>query len=39
MDLITQAPRGTQDVLPDSSHKWQYVEQTALAIARDFGFR
>ena len=38
MALITQAPRGTQDVLPESSYKWQYVEQTALAIARDFGF-
>ena len=38
MALITQAPRGTQDVLPQSSYKWQYVEQTALAIARDFGF-
>ncbi len=38
MDLITQAPRGTQDVLPADSHKWQYVEQTVLAVARDFGF-
>ena len=39
MDIITQAPRGTQDVLPDDSFRWQHVEQTALAIARDFGFR
>lgn len=39
MALITQAPRGTQDVLPESSYKWQYVEQTALSIARDFGFK
>lgn len=39
MALITQAPRGTQDVLPEASYKWQYVEQTALSIARDFGFR
>lgn len=38
MALITQAPRGTQDVLPQASYKWQYVEQTALSIARDFGF-
>ena len=38
MALITQAPRGTQDVLPENSYKWQYVEQTALSIARDFGF-
>lgn len=39
MELITQAPRGTEDVLPADSHKWQYVEQTALGVARDFGYR
>ena len=39
MALITKAIRGTQDVLPGESHKWQYIEQTALSIARDFGFR
>ena len=39
MELITQAPRGTQDVLPQDSHRWQYIERTALSIARDFGFR
>ena len=39
MDLITKAIRGTQDVLPADSYKWQHVEQTALAVARDFGFR
>lgn len=39
MDMITQAPRGTLDVLPEDSYKWQYVEQTALSIAQDFGFR
>lgn len=39
MALITKAIRGTQDVLPADSHKWQYVEQTVLAVARDFGYR
>lgn len=38
MELITQAPRGTQDILPENSYKWQYMEKTALEIARDFGF-
>lgn len=38
MELITQAPRGTEDVLPADSHKWQYVEQTALGVAADFGY-
>lgn len=39
MELITQAPRGTQDVLPKDSYRWQHIERTALAIADDFGFR
>ena len=39
MDLITQAPRGTQDVLPGDSYRWQYVERTALSVAEDFGYR
>ncbi len=39
MALVTKAIRGTQDVLPQESYKWQHIEQTALAIARDFGFR
>lgn len=39
MALITKAIRGTQDVLPAESHKWQHVEQTALSVARDFGYR
>lgn len=38
MELITQAPRGTQDILPADSHKWQHMEQTALSVARDFGY-
>ena len=39
MALITKAIRGTQDVLPADSHKWQHIEQTALGIARDYGYR
>ncbi|MBR3290386.1 MAG: histidine--tRNA ligase [Clostridia bacterium] len=39
MELITKAPRGTQDVLPADSYKWQHIEQTALSIARDFGYK
>ena len=39
MELLTKAPRGTQDVLPQDSHKWQHIEQTALAVARDYGYR
>jgi len=38
MPLLTTAPRGTQDVTPQTSGKWQFVEQTVLEIARLFGF-
>ncbi len=34
-----KAPRGTQDVLPDESWRWQYVERTVLETARLFGFK
>ncbi len=34
-----KAMRGTQDVLPSQSGKWQYMEQTALSVAQDFGYR
>ncbi len=33
-----KAPRGTQDVLPENSYKWQYVEKTMLETAGLFGF-
>ena len=26
-------PKGTKDVLPDESYRWQYVEKTARKIA------
>ena len=30
-------PKGTKDVLPSESYKWQYVEKTAREVARVFG--
>lgn len=39
MALITQAIKGTQDVLPKESHKNQFVERTMLDIAEEFGFK
>lgn len=32
-------PKGTKDVLPSESYKWQYVEGMARKIARLYGFR
>ena len=28
--MLTQAPRGTKDVLPADSYRWQYVESLSL---------
>ncbi len=39
MALLTQAIKGTQDVLPADSHRWQYVEKTLLDTASLFGFK
>ena len=38
MSLITGAPRGTADVLPADSAKWQYVERKLLETAELYGF-
>lgn len=32
-------PKGTKDVLPNQSYKWQYIEQTAREVARVFNLK
>ena len=39
MAEINKAPRGTADVLPENSYKWQFVERAMLDTASLFGFR
>lgn len=39
MALLTQAIKGTQDVLPADSNRWQYVEGRLLDTAALFGFK
>lgn len=39
MALLTKAPRGTADMLPDEIYKVQYLEQIFTAVAESFGFR
>ena len=39
MALLTTAPRGTKDILPADTGKWQYVEKTLLSTAELFGFK
>lgn len=37
--VITNAPRGTEDILPSQVHKWQYIEEICRGISSLFGFR
>ena len=39
MAEMLSAPRGTQDVLPEQSFVWQYIEETARKTAELFGFK
>jgi len=37
--MLTQAPRGTRDVLPAESYKWQYIENRMRLAAASSGYR
>ena len=39
MAQIIQAPKGTRDVLPSESYKWQYLERILRDTAKSFGYR
>ena len=39
MAEINRAVKGTNDILPDDSYKWQYVESTMLNTAALYGYR
>ena len=39
MNLLTKAARGTQDVLPADSYKWQFVQNIMLKEAELYGFK
>lgn len=39
MALVTKSIKGTLDLLPGESHKRQFVEQTCLEIAQNFGYK
>ena len=38
MVLLTQAPKGTQDLLPKDSFRWQVVEEVLRSEAASYGF-
>lgn len=39
MAEINKAPRGTNDVVPEESYKWQFVEQKLIETASLYGFK
>ena len=39
MSEINRAVKGTNDILPDDSHRWQFVEGKMLEIAALYGFK
>ena len=39
MAEIIRAPKGTHDVLPGESYKWQYLEKTLRGVAASFNYR
>ena len=36
---MIQKPKGTKDILPGNSYKWQYVEEKAKEILENYGFK
>ena len=37
--MLTKAPKGTMDILPQNSYKWQYIEEEIRKICREFGVK
>ena len=39
MELLTQAPRGTVDITPNESYKWQFIEEKLREKAAIYGYK
>ena len=39
MTMLTQAPKGTRDVLPADSYRWQFIEDKMRKAAALAGYR
>ena len=37
--MLTQAPKGTNDILPENIHRWQHVEHAFAKLCAQFGYR
>lgn len=36
--MLTQAPKGTKDILPSEIYKWQYILKVTADLCRNFGY-
>ena len=36
--MAIKAPKGTKDIMPEDSYKWQYIERKWDEICREYGF-
>ncbi|NLY43717.1 MAG: histidine--tRNA ligase [Clostridiaceae bacterium] len=37
--MLIKAPRGTKDVIPEESYKWQYIEEMIRKICKSYGYK
>ncbi len=37
--MLTQAPKGTNDILPDDIYRWQFVEKAFATLCDQFGYK
>lgn len=37
--MLTQAPKGTKDILPSEVYKWQYLERNIAELCKNFGYK
>lgn len=37
--MLTNAPKGTKDMMPDQAYKWHYVEKKFAELCRRYGFK
>ncbi len=37
--MLIKAPKGTMDILPENSYKWQYIEDEIRKICKEFGVK
>lgn len=37
--MLTQTPKGTKDILPIESYKWQYIESQIAKVCTNFGYK